>query len=579
MTHDFKHSGRYKKKDICEGAIDDYIREITDFIISTSPDKQELQNMKIRLCKKHGVKKIPTDIEILLRTDESLISKVVSNLQTKPGRTNSGVAVVAIMSYPFPCPHGECTMCPSMTDQDVPQSYTGREPASMRGIRNSFDPFLQVFNRLEQYIATGHDPCKVELIIMGGTFLSFDDEYKEEFIKGAYCAMNVFSEMFYPEEKHHVLDIARFREFFELPGDIRDEAREKRIQQKVLALRQDGDLESFQSINERSAVRCVGLTIETRPDHGMLKHGNEMLRYGCTRVELGIQSVYDDVLSKIDRGHTVQDSIDSTRILKDLGFKINYHMMPGLPGVSVEKDIAALNEIVDNPDFRPDMLKIYPCMVMKHSKLYHEWKAGNFVPMDARTAINVIREFKKHVPEYMRIMRVQRDIPTYAREAGVEFTNLRQMIEQSGHGCRCIRCREAGRVFKKTGKRPKDITIVVREYDASSGREFFISAEDVSMDVLVGFCRMRFPSQALRKEIAGKTSVIRELHVYGDIALLGTKGEFQHSGWGKKLIQKAEDIAKKHGMDNMLVISGIGVREYYRKLGYERCGPYMGKRI
>jgi elongator complex protein 3 len=235
-----------------------------------------------------------------------------------------------------------------------------------------------------------------------------------------------------------------------LPGDITDKKRTKNIQKKLLEIRNSRKttLEKEQIRNEKATIRCVGLTIETRPDYGKLKQGNEMLRLGCTRVELGIQTVYDKVLEKVQRGHSVKDSIESTRILKDLGFKINYHVMPGLPNVTKKQDLAALKTLFKDENFRPDMLKIYPCMVMKGTKLYKEWRSGTFKPLTTKQAANLIIEFKKFVPEYVRIMRVQRDVPTFMTEAGVDRTNLRQYVEklckEKNIKCRCIRCREAG---------------------------------------------------------------------------------------------------------------------------------------
>lgn len=553
-----------------------FYEEIVEFIKKEKPDKEKLSKQKTRLSGKHSLKKIPTDIEILLHTHDEDIPTVKPYLLTKPGRTGSGVSVVAIMSYPFKCPHGECDMCPSLTDEEIPQSYTGKEPATMRGIRNEFDPYLQIINRLEQYIVTGHNPEKVELIVMGGTFMSFPDEYKEEFLTNAYKALNDFSEKFYSENEFLLED---FKQFFELPGEVGDPGRTEKIHNKLKEMKASNrsTLENEQERNEDAVCRCVGLTIETRPDFGKLKEGLEMLRYGCTRVELGVQTVYNKVLEEINRGHYVEDSIESTKILKDLGFKINYHLMPGLPGVSFEDDVLGFKKIFDDEEFRPDMLKLYPCMVLKDSKLYKRWKKGEFSPIDTQKASKLIREFKQYVPRYVRIMRVQRDIPTYAIEAGVEHTNLRQFIEKLNPGCRCIRCREVGHVYAKKGILPENIKTVVRKYNASKGKEYFISLEDREKDILVGFIRLRFPSEKLSKEITDTSALIRELHIYGDIARIGQKSNAQHRGYGKKLLEKAENIARENNKSKILVISGIGVRSYYRKFGYKRDGPYMAK--
>ena len=340
-------------------------------------------------------------------------------------------------------------------------------------------------------------------------------------------------------------------------------------------------LEEMQKENETARIRCVGLTIETKSDYGKLLQGNEMLRLGCTRVELGIQTIYDDVLEKTQRGNTVADNIESIRILKDLGFKINAHIMPGLPYTTEEMDNKMLRAIFEDPDYRPDMLKIYPCMVLEGTKLHEQFKSGEFMPLSTEEAARRISWFKQFVPEYCRIMRVQRDIPTFMTEGGVDKTNLRQYIDKElkkqGIVCRCIRCREPG--HKKGMKTSNNLKLKVMEYEASQGKEFFISFEDQDSDLLFGYAKLRFPSQFLREEITPESALLRELHVFGRAIPVGEQeiGGIQHKGIGKMLLQKAEDICKEHKKDKMVVISGVGVREYYKKIGYVQEGPYMVK--
>jgi len=555
-----------------------FFTEAIEYIKKHKPSKLRLAKEKVRFCSKHNLGKIPTDIEILLRAEKNDVAFLKKYIYTKPIRTISGVAVVAIMTKPMPCPHGKCAMCPGGVQSafgDVPQSYTGKEPATMRAIRNHYDSYLQVFNRLEQYVVLGQNPEKVELIIMGGTFPSFPTSYQEEFVLYAFKAMNDFSRLFFAREE---LDIVKFKEFFELPGQLGSKERVMSIQKKLMALKIEGgmSLEAEQKRNENANIRCIGLTIETRPDYAKLEHANEMLRLGCTRVELGVQSVYDDALANISRGHDVEESVIATRTLKDLGFKINYHMMLGLPGVNHEQELAGLRRLFASPDFKPDMLKLYPCMVLKGTRLFEEWQNGSYQPLTTEQAARLILEFKKSVPEYVRIMRVQRDIPTSMTEAGVGRNNLRQYVselrEKEGVACRCIRCREIkGKEIK--GK----VELKTINYSASSGEEYFISL--VNNDYLLGFCRLRFPSQRLRKEITKSSALIRELHVYGSSVRIGGKGLVQHKGFGKVLLQTAENIAKKAGKKKMIIISGIGAREYYRKLGYKKEGPYMAKKI
>ncbi|MBD3313254.1 tRNA uridine(34) 5-carboxymethylaminomethyl modification radical SAM/GNAT enzyme Elp3 [Candidatus Woesearchaeota archaeon] len=555
-----------------------YSELISELKKRKNPDKDQIAKLKRKLARKHDMNRFPTDIEIFLNAEPEDI-KFLKKLQTKPTRSLSGVAVVAVMTKPFKCPHGRCAICPGGPDSafgDVPQSYTGKEPATMRAMRAGFDPYMQVFNRLEQYVVSGHVPDKVELIIMGGTFPSFSKRYQDDFVKYCFKAMNDFSGLFLRKGE---IDMIKFKKFFELPGEVGDPERTKKIQARLKKLKTKADLEKEQRKNEKSRIRCIGLTIETRPDYAGKKEADEMLRLGCTRVELGVQSVYDDLLDNIERGHSVKDSIDATRLLKDQGFKINYHYMLGLPESEPKKDLLGLKELFSRPEFRPDMLKIYPCMVMKGTKLYKQWKKGRFKALTTRQAADIITEFKKHCPEYVRIMRVQRDIPTYATEAGVDRTNLRQLIQEEmkkkGIKCRCIRCREIGRMPGKGREVIRTFT-----YEASGGREFFISA--VKGDALMGFCRMRFPSAGMRKEITDDSALIRELHVYGETAGVGetaVKGKIQHKGIGKRLLSEAENTAKRNGRKNIVVISGVGVRPYYRRLGYRKHGPYMVKTL
>ncbi|MBW3003090.1 tRNA uridine(34) 5-carboxymethylaminomethyl modification radical SAM/GNAT enzyme Elp3 [Candidatus Woesearchaeota archaeon] len=558
-----------------------YYEELIKEIIEKNLTKEQINRLKIKLCTKYKTKHIPTDIEILLHAKENQLPKL-KVLQTKPTRSISGVTPIAIMSKPQKCPHGACVMCPSLTKLNVPQSYTGKEPATMRGIRNNFDPYLQVFNRLEQYIVTSHVPEKIELIIMGGTFPAIPTAYQDNFVKFALKAMNDFSKLFFIEGK---LNIKKFKQFFELPGKVGDPKRTKNIQNKLRKIKNKTktNLKQEQKTNEKAKVRCVGMTIETRPDYATLKDANQMLKLGCTRVELGIQSVYDDVLDKIKRGHSVKDTITAIKTLKDLCFKINAHYMLGLPGSSPKKDLEGFKHLFISPDFKPDMLKLYPCMVVKDSELYRIWESNKYKPITTNQAALLIAKMKKEVPEYVRIMRVQRDIPTYATEAGVDRTNLRQYVEKELEKldikCRCIRCREAGHVYKKTKNTPNDVVIKVFPYEASEGMEFFISAEDIEQDILIGFCRLRFPSQSLRKEITKDSALIRELHVYGVATSIGKKGNVQHKGYGKKLLAIAEQIARDNAKKKMVVISGIGVREYYKKLGYKKQGPYVVKKL
>jgi len=541
-------------------------------------DVNKILILRNKLSHEYKQKDLPSLIQILLSLNENERKKLLKTVKIKPTRTASGVTPIAIMTKPIPCPHGKCTYCPGGLNSqfgNVPQSYTGGEPATMRAIRNNYDPYLQIFNRLEHYILLGHPIDKIELIVMGGTFPSFNKEYQEEFIKYSFKAMNDFSKLFF--NKKGEFNYIKFKDFFELPSiDFKDKSRTEKIQKKLLKLKGSCTLKKEQTKNETSKIRCIALCIETKPDWGLLEQGNQLLKLGCTRIELGVQSVYEDVIKKVHRGHTIKDTINSIRILKDLGFKISAHYMPGLPLTNKERDIKGMKELFSNPDYKPDMLKIYPTMVSKGTLLYEEYKKGDYKPLNAKEAAEIISEFKRTVPEYCRIQRIQRDVPTKQWEAGVEFTNFRQyMFQNHKINCRCIRCREP----RNKDISWNDVRLKTLEYEASKGKEFFISAEDTKNDLIIGFIRMRFPSESLRKEITKNSAIIRELHVYGTATAIGEEGSVQHKGWGKKLLKEAEKIAKQNKKNKMIIISGIGVREYYYHLSYKKQGPYVVKSL
>lgn len=550
--------------------------EILLLIEQNKLSKDELIKEKVRLMRKHKLSAVPRDIDIFLNATSEERRNL--SIKTKPVRTIAGVAPLAIMSAPLPCPHGKCTMCPDHLKEGIPMSYTGKEPASMRGLRARWDAFVQVFNRLEQYIITGHTPEKCDVIVMGGTFPSYQLEYQEGYITDMFQAMNVFSEMFYENGE---LRIEEFKEFFELPGSIQDKQRGERIQERIrdVKAKNKTTLIEAQNANEKAVIRCIGLTFETRPDCALLPHANLMLRLGGTRVELGVQSVYDECLFAVNRCHDTVLNKKSVQVLKDLGFKLNYHIMPGLPGkdkerIPYEKDLEGLKQLFSDPAYRPDMLKIYPCMVMPRTPLLKDYEAGLYHPLSTTDAAKMIQEFLPTVEPYCRIMRVQRDIPTYRTVAGVGETNLRQRLDE--RASRDIRSREiSGRKLDSLAPQ-----LCVLEYEASNGKEFFISFEDTTQDVLVGFVRMRFPGEFLRPEITKASAIIRELHVYGESAGIKMNGIVQHRGIGSLLLAKAEEIALAQGKNKMVVISGVGVREYYRKKhGYEKEGPYMVKSL
>ncbi|MEW6189638.1 MAG: tRNA uridine(34) 5-carboxymethylaminomethyl modification radical SAM/GNAT enzyme Elp3, partial [Actinomycetota bacterium] len=455
-------------------------------------------------------------------------------------RTLSGVAVVAILTKPFECP-GLCIYCPS--EKDIPKSYLANEPAVMRAVLNDFDPRRQVEVRLRALELTGHPTDKIELIVMGGTFSALDRHYQVDFIKGSFDALNECD---------------------------------------------TEDLDEALRINERVSHRCVGLTLETRPDY--INDGEViwMRRLGATRVEIGVQSIYDDVLKLIQRGHLTQETINATRLLKDAGFKVGYHIMPNLPGSDLSRDGQMFKILFENPDFRPDQLKIYPCVVVREAELYDWWREGRYKPYDEKKLISLLAEMKKSLPPYVRVSRLFRDIPSPRIEAGVKKVNLRQLVAKEmrkrGWRCRCIRCREVRDEVDFTGL--GNAILFRQDYHASRGQEIFLSFEDPQREHILSFLRLRIPShhfsgeKHIIPELEG-AAIIREVHTYGELVPLGERREAaQHRGLGMKLIRTAEDIAlKEFGIRKMVVISGVGVREYYRRLGYDPHGTYMIKRV
>ena len=489
-------------------------------------DREDIQRMKIELCSELGLADVPPNSIILKETlpeDRKLLEPF---LIKKPMRTISGVAVVAVMTSPHPCPHGKCAYCPGGVDAGSPQSYTGKEPAARRAERNGFDPYLQVRDRIDQLAAIGHKTDKIDLIIMGGTFTSRDPEYQEWFVRRCLDAMN---------------------------GEA------------------SSDLEEAQRKNETSDHRCIGLTVETRPDVFGDEQVERAMMLGATRVELGVQILDDRILSRSKRGHGVKETIDSTRSCKAHGLKVCYHLMPGLPGSDPEKDLECFRRVFDDPDFRPDMLKFYPTLVISGTELFEEWERGEYVPYDVDTAVDLLSKMKSIVPEYARIQRIQRDIPAPQIAAGILKSNIRQLVKENmdahGMSCRCIRCREVGHTGEVL-EDPGQIVRAVLEYQAGGGRERFISLE--YKDSLVGYVRLRTDGT--------DTATVRELKVFGRVAPIGSEGEdWQHRGFGKELMLEAERFAAADGKGRIRVTSGVGVREYYRALGYVLEVPYMVK--
>eukprot|EP00455_Lapot_gusevi_P021883 TRINITY_DN2284_c0_g1_i7.p1 TRINITY_DN2284_c0_g1~~TRINITY_DN2284_c0_g1_i7.p1 ORF type:complete len:456 (+),score=72.70 TRINITY_DN2284_c0_g1_i7:98-1465(+) len=454
------------------------------------------------------------------------------------------------MCKPHRCPHiamtgNVCVYCPGGPDSDFEystQAYTGYEPTSMRAIRSRYHPYMQTKDRVDQLKRLGHDVDKVEFILMGGTFMSLDADYRDYFVRNLHDALSGHT-------SSSVQEAIRY--------------------------------------SEQSRVKCIGLTIETRPDYCLKPHISQMLSYGCTRLEIGVQSIYEDVALDTNRGHTVKAVTESFQLAKDSGFKIIAHMMPDLPNMGFERDLEQFREYFSNPAFRTDGLKIYPTLVIRGTGLYELWKTGRYKNYSPDVLVELLAQLLALVPPWTRVYRIQRDIPMPLVTSGVDHGNIRELVMQRMHDlglpCRDVRTREVG--IKQIHEKilPDQVELIRRDYTANGGWETFLAYEDPTQDILIGLLRLRKCSPGtFREELKGRCSIVRELHVYGSAVPVHNRDptKFQHQGFGMLLMEEAERIAREeHGSTKIAVISGVGTRHYYRKLGYELDGPYMSKML
>ena len=542
---------------------------INDIIEGKISTRRDLEVKKRQLCRDLKLSRFMSNADILEYATNEEKELVSDTLKKKPTRTKSGVAIVAVMCHPHKCPHGRCMYCP---ESDIaPPSYTGEEPAALRGRMFEYHPYVQCFNRLAQLKKIGHPIDKVELIIMGGTFPSRDLCYQEWFVSQCLKAMTDFG-LILENDAEFEIDKPLIRNF----------------EKDVIKTYPPCDyvlIDDIQLANEDSKVRCVGMTFETRPDYCKKEHINRMLNFGVTRVELGVQTLSDELYTKVKRGHSIADVIESNQLLRDSAIKVAMHMMPGL-FVNQKEDLKMFKQLFSDDNFKPDMLKIYPCLVTKGSELYDMWQEGTYSPYTDEEAVDLIVEIKKILPKWVRTMRIQRDIPSTLIEAGVQKSNLGELVykklDEQNINCQCIRCREIG--HKKTNENYTldDFKLFHESYTACGGEEIFISIEDKNEESIAGFLRFRLPSENIfRPEITDKTALIRELHVYGNMIQIGDKNPSigQHTGFGERLLKEAENLATDNDKDEIAIISGIGSRNYYRKFGYERKGPYMAKKL
>jgi len=505
----------------------------------------DLAPLKRNWAKRFGIKMLP-NVELLKAYHKlTKIGRIKENkkleelLRIRKIRSLSGVVVISVLTKPYPCP-GKCLYCP--TQKKIPKSYLNNEPAVMRAVLNKFDPYLQVKTRLLALKNTGHPTDKIELIVIGGTWSYLPKKYQTWFIKRCFDACN----------------------------------------EKL-----SKNLKEAHKLNEKAKHRIIGITLETRPDFITESEIKRMRKLGATRVEIGVQSLYDDVLKINRRGHKVEAVVKATKLLKDAGFKVCYHIMPNLPGSDLKRDKKMFQELFLSSKFQPDLLKIYPCVVLKEAKLYQWWNSGKYKPYSNLQLMNLLKNIKKKIPPYCRIQRLVRDIPSQSIIAGCKISNLRQIIakeiKKEGWQCNCIRCREIRRNYSQKEK----LVLFRQDYLASDGKEIFLSYEDEKREKLYSLLRLRIPSQVFSGQkhflpgLKG-AAIIREVHTYGQLIPISGKQKIaaQHKGLGKKLIKEAEKITKREfGLNKIAVISGIGARNYYQKLDYKLKDEYMIKEL
>jgi ELP3 family radical SAM enzyme/protein acetyltransferase len=505
----------------------------------------------------------------------NLENQQLRNLITKKKcKSNSGVLVITVLTSAHPqyideegevktarfsCKH-DCAYCPNEPAHEgnnwvaQPRSYLYSEPAVLRANANDFDPIKQMNTRLSSLINMGHIPDKLEIIVLGGTWCEYPRNYQDRFITELYYAANIYFDS--------------------------DPKRPKKT------------LEEEIEINETAKIHIIGLTLETRPDTITIDEIANFRRYNCTRIQLGVQHTNNTVLKKINRGHTIECAYDAIKLLKNNCYKVDIHIMPNLPGASYEIDKVMLEEVLYDERIQVDQYKIYPTAIVPYTKIKKWFDEGTYIPYDDKLLYELIKDFKKKVQKYKRLNRIIRDIPGHYIEGGysTKFVNMRQLLQDdmllNNWGCKCIRCRE----IKGNSVSLDNIKLNIEKYWASGGEEYHISFDtDCEKNYLIGFLRLRLydagdagdagESQVLAS-IKG-CALIRELHVYSNLSNVGDniEGSLQHKGFGKQLVAKAEELAIANGYKRIAIISGTGVREYYKKLGYSLIDTYMIKNI
>jgi len=553
--------------------------EIIDKIIFASLKEKDLTKDKFHKLKNeiYKIYKLKTplpSIQIIERYNELVKNWIVKENQAfqklirkRWVRSLSGVTVISLLTKPWWCP-GKCIYCPSF--DNLPKSYIPNEPAVQRAELNWFDPILQIHNRLRALEVTWHKIEKNDVRIIGGTWSVYPKDYQENFIKWIYDAFNTYDEM---------------KDYIE-ETDFSSEKFASFKLKEWYKLKLSKTLEEAKKINETSRCRVIWIAIETRPDWVNPEEIARLRKYWVTRVEIGYQTTFDDINKLNKRWHGNKESIYATKLLKNAWFKVVAHLMPNLLGSTPEKDKESLARVFNDPDFRPDELKIYPMVVTDNSELTQIWKKGLFKPYDDETLINLIAELEAMIPEYVRLNRTYRDIPSSEILAWSHLSNLRQLVEEKLKKkwikLLDIRYRE----LKDKKNSPTNAELNIFEYEASDGKEFFLTFEDKNDRTIFSLLRLRLPGfkndeiYSVLPELKW-ASLIREVHTFWD--QLGIweiwQNLGQHFGFGKKLIAKAEEIACKNWYKKIAVIAWVWVRQYYEKRWYRLEWEYMIKEL
>jgi len=554
-----KHKKNNIDKDIWCNLLNDF-----KYVYECFDSKKDVIIFQKKMQKKYKISLSNCDL-IKLYEELNIDNIKIKNLIIKKKqKSDSGVLVITVLTSAHPeyidddgnlqigkfsCKH-DCAYCPNekahegnnWTDQ--PRSYLFSEPAVLRANDNDFDPIKQMNARLSTLKEMGHTLDKLEIIVLGGTWSEYPEQYRDDFITKLYYSANVFINIY----KRDILSLE----------------------------------EEIHINQEESNIHIIGLTLETRPDTINLNEIKKFRKYNCTRIQLGVQHTDNNVLKKINRGHDIECVYEAIKLLKDNCYKVDIHLMPNLPGSSYEIDVKMLNDSLYDPRLQVDQYKIYPTAIVPWTKIKKWHEEGSYIPYDDLKLFVLIKDFKQKVQKWKRLNRIIRDIPSTYISGGYshKFVNMRQLLQndmkKNNWSCKCIRCREVGNNIVN----PDDIRLTMEEYDGSDGKEYFISYE--TDNYLIGFIRLRLSkNNENRLEILKDMALIRELHVYSNLNNVGNNIEesMQHKGYGKKLVFEAERIALENGYKKIAIISGTGVRNYYKKIGYQLKDTYMIKNL